>query len=51
MSYQIPLHYGNVLDNFFEVGISLKTVHISSHHFMTEDIVSLGEHMKGKIKR
>ena len=31
------------LNNFFEVGIGFKTVHITGHHVMAEGIVGLGE--------
>ena len=33
---------GMVSHKFFEVSVSLETVHISSRHFMTKCIVSLG---------
>ena len=31
------------LNQFFEVGVSFKTVHVTGHHIMAEGIVGLGE--------
>ena len=36
-------------DNFFEVGIGFKTVHIAGHNLMAEGIVNLNESNEGRM--